>query len=77
PIMLLVAAATQSWIATRILLLTAPLVPVFMVLIGHATARKSRQQFAAMAQLSGRFLDWLRGTATPQRLDAVGHASQA
>lgn len=76
PIMLLVAAATQSWIATLILLLTAPLVPVFMVLIGHATARKSRQQFAAMAQLSGRFLDWLRGTATLQQLDAVGHASQ-
>lgn len=76
PIMLLVAATTQSWIATLILLLTAPLVPVFMVLIGHATARKSRQQFAAMAQLSGRFLDWLRGTATLQRLDAVGHASQ-
>ncbi|MBD3727390.1 MAG: thiol reductant ABC exporter subunit CydD, partial [Moraxella osloensis] len=76
PIMLLIAAATQSWIATLILLLTAPLVPVFMVLIGHATARKSRQQFAAMAQLSGRFLDWLRGTATLQRLDAVGHASQ-
>ena len=76
PIMLLVAAATQSWMATLILLLTAPLVPVFMVLIGHATARKSRQQFAAMAQLSGRFLDWLRGTATLQRLDAVGHASQ-
>lgn len=76
PIMLLVAAATQSWIATLILLLTAPLIPVFMVLIGHATARKSRQQFAAMAQLSGRFLDWLRGTATLQRLDAVGHASQ-
>lgn len=76
PIMLLVAAATQSWIATLILLLTAPLVPVFMILIGHATARKSRQQFAAMAQLSGRFLDWLRGTATLQRLDAVGHASQ-
>lgn len=76
PIMLLVAAATQSWIAALILLLTAPLVPVFMVLIGHATARKSRQQFAAMAQLSGRFLDWLRGTATLQRLDAVGHASQ-
>ncbi len=76
PIMLLVTAATQSWIATLILLLTAPLVPVFMVLIGHATARKSRQQFAAMAQLSGRFLDWLRGTATLQRLDAIGHASQ-
>lgn len=75
PILLLVAAATQSLIATLVLLLTAPLVPLFMILIGHATARKSRQQFAAMAQLGGRFLDWLRGTATLQRLNAVDTAS--
>ncbi|MFO1365664.1 MAG: hypothetical protein U1E98_05100 [Moraxella osloensis] len=47
-----------------------------LVLIEGAPPPVSRQQFAAMAQLSGRFLDWLRGTATLQRLDAVGHASQ-
>ena len=75
PLLLLIAAATQSLMATLILFLTAPLVPIFMILIGHATARKSHEQFAAMAQLSGRFLDWLRGTATLQRLQAVDTAS--
>lgn len=75
PVLLLITSVMQSWTAAAILLLTAPLVPVFMVLIGHATARKSREQFAAMAQLSGRFLDWLRGTATLQRLQAMDAAS--
>ena len=75
PLLLLIAAATQSLMATLILFLTAPLVPIFMILIGHATARKSHEQFAAMAQLSGRFLDWLRGTATLQQLQAVDTAS--
>lgn len=71
PLVLLVATGTQSLTATAIMLLTAPLVPIFMVLIGHATARKSNEQFAAMSQLSGRFLDWLRGIATLQRLQAT------
>ena len=75
PLILLVAAGSQSLIAMLILLLTAPLVPVFMILIGHATARKSREQFAALAQLSGRFLDWLRGMATLKRLQATASAS--
>ena len=74
PIVLLIATASQSLMAAMILLLTAPLVPIFMILIGHATARKSREQFAAMARLSGCFLDWLRGTATLQRLQAVDMA---
>ena len=38
-----------------ILLATAPLVPIFMAMIGVATARKSREQMDAMAQLGGRF----------------------
>lgn len=76
PILLLMAAATQSLFATLIMLLTAPLVPILMIVIGKATARKSAEQFEAMAQLSGRFLDWVRGMPTLQRLGAVDTASQ-
>ncbi|MFB2578569.1 MULTISPECIES: thiol reductant ABC exporter subunit CydD [unclassified Acinetobacter] len=71
PILLLIAAFSQSWVATAVMLMTAPLIPIFMILIGHATAKKSREQFQALAQMSGRFLDWLRGVATLQRIDAV------
>lgn len=76
PILLLVAAATQSPFSALIMLLTAPLVPIFMIVIGKATAKKSAAQFQAMAQLSGRFLDWVRGMPTLQRLGAVQTASE-
>ncbi|OBX76031.1 thiol reductant ABC exporter subunit CydD [Moraxella atlantae] len=74
PLLLLLAAATQSLVATGVMLLTAPLVPIFMILIGSATAKKSAEQFAALAQLGGRFLDWLRGMPTLQRLSATQQA---
>lgn len=75
PMILLVAVAWQSWLAAGLLLFTAPLVPIFMILIGHLTARKSAEQFTALAQLSGRFLDWVRGMPTLKRLAATDIAS--
>lgn len=75
PILLLIAVASQSVLAALLMLLTAPLVPIFMIVIGKATAKKSAEQFHAMAQLSGRFLDWVRGMPTLQRLGAVDIAS--
>lgn len=76
PIILVIAVALQSWIAAALLLLTAPLVPIFMILIGHLTARKSADQFTALAQLSGRFLDWVRGMPTLKRLQATDIAAR-
>lgn len=76
PLILLIAVASQSLMAAGILLLTAPLVPVFMILIGRMTASKSAEQFAALSQLSGRFLDWVRGMPTLKRLQAT-HLAEA
>ena len=76
PMILLIAVAYQSWVAAVLLLLTAPLVPIFMILIGHLTARKSADQFTALAQLSGRFLDWVRGMPTLKRLQATDIAGR-
>ncbi|MGO1624923.1 MAG: thiol reductant ABC exporter subunit CydD [Psychrobacter sp.] len=75
PFILLIAVAWQSLLAAALLLLTAPLVPIFMILIGHLTARKSADQFTALAQLSGRFLDWVRGMPTLKRLQATDSAN--
>lgn len=76
PIILLIAVAWQSKFAAALLFITAPLVPIFMILIGHLTARKSAAQFSALAQLSGRFLDWIRGMPTLKRLQATEIAGQ-
>ncbi|MDO4441910.1 MAG: thiol reductant ABC exporter subunit CydD [Moraxella sp.] len=75
PIILAGCVAYHNLTAAVILLATAPLVPIFMAIIGVATARKSREQMDALAQLGGRFLDWIRGVNTLSRLGAVDIAT--
>lgn len=76
PLMISIAAFYYSPLAATLMLMTAPLVPVFMILVGGAASRSSQQQMAAMSQLSSRFLDWVRGMPTLQHLKAVAQAQQ-
>lgn len=74
PLMISIAAFYYSPLAAVLMLLTAPLVPLFMILVGSAASRSSQQQMAAMSQLSSRFLDWVRGMPTLQHLKAISQA---
>jgi thiol reductant ABC exporter CydD subunit len=47
-----------------VMLLTLPLVPLFMVLIGRYTAQKTRARARALTLLATRFLDVVRGLPT-------------
>jgi len=53
-----------DWLSGLVLLFTAPLLPLFMVLIGMWTGRLSQAQFHKMRYLSGHFLDVLQGLTT-------------
>jgi len=53
-----------AWAAGLILLFTAPLIPVFMVLVGMGADAVSQRHFTALARMSGYFLDLLQGLAT-------------
>ncbi len=53
-----------DWIVALLLLLTAPLIPVFMALIGLGAQAASRQHQTAMTRLSGYFADRMRGALT-------------
>ncbi|HBO37415.1 MAG TPA: thiol reductant ABC exporter subunit CydD, partial [Pasteurellaceae bacterium] len=64
PVVILIAVFPLNWIAGLILMLTAPLVPVFMILVGIAAAESSQKNMATLAHLSGQFLDRLRGLET-------------
>jgi ATP-binding cassette subfamily C protein CydD len=55
-----------------IVVITLPLIPVFMVLIGLATAERSAAALTAMTTLQGRLLDLIAGIPT---LRALGRAS--
>lgn len=76
PVLISIAAFYYSPLAAILMLLTAPLVPLFMILVGGAASRSSQQQMAAMSQLSSRFLDWVRGMPTLQHLKATDQAQQ-
>ena len=43
---------------------TVPLIPVFMVLIGRMTERRTRRQWAVLQRLGGHFLDVIEGMPT-------------
>ena len=61
PLAVLVVVFPGDWLSGLILLLTAPLIPVFMVLIGKASEAATRRQWNALNRLSAYFLDTLQG----------------
>ena len=64
PLLILITVFPINWAAGFILLATAPLIPLFMALVGMGAADANRRNFVALARLSGNFLDRLRGLDT-------------
>lgn len=64
PLLIVLAIFPMNWAAALILLCTAPLIPLFMALVGMGAADANRRNFLALARLSGHFLDRLRGMDT-------------
>lgn len=73
PLIMIIVVMPVNWVVGLIFLLTGPLVPVFMALVGMGAASANRNQFLAMARMSGYFLDRLQGLAT---LKLFGQAHQ-
>jgi ATP-binding cassette subfamily C protein CydD len=59
----------HSWAAGGLLLATAPLIPLFMVLIGMGAESISQRHFQALARMSAYFLDVLQGLTTLKLFD--------
>jgi thiol reductant ABC exporter CydD subunit len=64
PVAVLVLVASIDLLAAGVMLLTLPLVPVFMWLVGRQTERRARERWQALALLSSHFLDVVRGLPT-------------
>ncbi|WP_425502280.1 thiol reductant ABC exporter subunit CydD [Pseudoxanthomonas sacheonensis] len=61
PLALLIAVFCVDRVVGTILLVTLPLVPVFMMLVGWGAEAASRRQLKALARMGGHFADRLRG----------------
>ncbi|WP_096190127.1 thiol reductant ABC exporter subunit CydD [Evansella halocellulosilytica] len=64
PLMILIAIFWENWVSGIILIISAPFIPIFMVIIGSKTKQKSEEQMEKLAAFSGRFLDILQGLTT-------------
>jgi thiol reductant ABC exporter CydD subunit len=64
PAAVLVLVASLDLLAAGLMLLTLPLVPVFMWLVGRYTERRARERWQSLALLSNHFLDVVRGLPT-------------
>lgn len=62
---------TQDLLAAVIVLVTVPLIPVFMILIGLYTQGRVDKQWSTLSRLSGHFVDVVAGMST---LKAFGRA---
>jgi ATP-binding cassette, subfamily C, bacterial CydD len=71
PLGILICILPFSWIAGLILLISAPLIPVFMALIGWRAKAASERHLAEMGDLNAFLLDRLRGLVTIRSLGAV------
>ncbi|WP_246662719.1 thiol reductant ABC exporter subunit CydD [Rhizobium sp. P44RR-XXIV] len=71
PLVLFACILPISWVAALVLALCAPLIPIFMALIGWRAQAASEKQLAETGGINAFLLDRLRGLATIRALDAV------
>ncbi|MFV3073703.1 thiol reductant ABC exporter subunit CydD [Niveispirillum fermenti] len=71
PPAILLAVGWFSWVAALILLVAAPLIPLFMALIGIRAGKASQDQLAALGDMTGLLMDRLRGLPAIRALSAT------
>ncbi|MCX4519599.1 thiol reductant ABC exporter subunit CydD [Streptomyces anulatus] len=64
PVAVLARIITEDWVSAAIIVVTLPLIPLFMILIGWATQSQMDRQWQLLSRLSGHFLDVVAGLPT-------------
>ncbi|PAX88971.1 ABC transporter [Streptomyces albidoflavus] len=64
PVAVLARIVTEDWVSAAIIVVTLPLIPLFMALIGWATQSRMDRQWGLLSRLSGHFLDVVAGLPT-------------
>jgi len=74
PLLILLIVFPLDWLSALVLLVTAPLIPMFMILIGRWAEGLTRKQWRALTLLGRYYLDALRGLATLKLFGAEARA---
>jgi ATP-binding cassette subfamily C protein CydD len=73
PVTFLLLVFPLDFVSGLVLLLTAPIIPVFMILIGNLADALTRKQWQSLSRMSAHFLDVLQGLTT---LKLLGRAKE-
>lgn len=74
PATLLLFIFPRDWLSGLVLLVTAPLLPLFMQLIGQAAEARTQRQWITLSRMSAHFLETLQGLTT---LKLLGRSREA
>lgn len=77
PLAILAFVFPLDAVSGLVLLLTAPLIPVFMILIGDTAERLTRRQWGKLSLMSGQFLDVLQCLTTLKALGRSGKQGES
>jgi len=77
PLSILVFVFPIDWISGLVMLITAPLIPLFMLFIGKGTERLNQRQWRKLARMSAHFLDVIQGLTTLKLFNASRREAEA
>lgn len=68
PLLILLAVFPLDWVSGVVFVVTAPLIPFFMALVGKTSESETKRQWKALSRLGADFLDTLQGLTTLKEL---------
>jgi ATP-binding cassette subfamily C protein CydD len=77
PVLILIAASFVNWLVPLILLLTTPLIPIFMIIVGNKAGEASRNNLEQLNRLGHLLEDRLRNVDLLQQEKAVEKETEA
>lgn len=70
PVAILLVVLPVDWLSGLVMLFTAPLIPLFMILIGQGVAAVNQRQWQQLARMGAHFLDVIQGITTLKLFNA-------
>jgi len=75
PLCIAIVVCWHSLLAGMLLLITAPLVPLFMILVGREASKASSEKLAELGRMGARLWQFLQGLSLLRRLNAIPQAT--
>ena len=77
PLLIIIACSSINWLVPLIFALTAPLVPLFMIIAGHKAAEASQRNLTQLNRLGNLLADRIKGLNALQLARATAHEQES